>query len=99
MPWQPSHMAIFLCASPGSPTIAACWANTGAARAIPAASVKAKDKSRRMAIFIVGVRKDRAIIMRFWQRDNAMRFAGSADYVSTEDLTLAGNAAITLQRP
>ncbi len=28
-----------------------------------------------------------------------MRFAGSADYVSTEDLTLAGNAAITLQRP
>src|SRR6185312_5877556 len=40
-----------------------------------------------------------AIIMRFWQRDNAMRFAGSADYVSTEDLTLAVNAAITLQRP
>jgi len=28
-----------------------------------------------------------------------MRFAGSADYVSTEDLTLAVNAAITLQRP
>jgi MoxR-like ATPase len=28
-----------------------------------------------------------------------MRFSGSADYVSTEDLTLAVNAAITLQRP
>jgi MoxR-like ATPase len=28
-----------------------------------------------------------------------MRFAGSASYVSTEDLTLAVNAAITLQRP
>ena len=28
-----------------------------------------------------------------------MRFAGSAEYVSTEDLTLAVNAAITLQRP
>jgi MoxR-like ATPase len=28
-----------------------------------------------------------------------MRFTGSADYVSTEDLTLAVNAAITLQRP
>jgi MoxR-like ATPase len=28
-----------------------------------------------------------------------MRFKGSADYVSTEDLTLAVNAAITLQRP
>ena len=28
-----------------------------------------------------------------------MRFAGSADYVATEDLTLAVNAAITLQRP
>jgi len=29
----------------------------------------------------------------------AMRFSGSAEYVSTEDLTLAVNAAITLQRP
>jgi MoxR-like ATPase len=28
-----------------------------------------------------------------------MRFTGSAEYVSTEDLTLAVNAAITLQRP
>ena len=28
-----------------------------------------------------------------------MRFSGSADYVSTDDLTLAVNAAITLQRP
>ena len=28
-----------------------------------------------------------------------MRFSGSAEYVSTEDLTLAVNAAITLQRP
>ena len=28
-----------------------------------------------------------------------MRFKGSASYVSTEDLTLAVNAAITLQRP
>ena len=28
-----------------------------------------------------------------------MRFTGSADYVSTDDLTLAVNAAITLQRP
>jgi MoxR-like ATPase len=28
-----------------------------------------------------------------------MRFTGSASYVSTEDLTLAVNAAITLQRP
>jgi MoxR-like ATPase len=28
-----------------------------------------------------------------------MRFSGSSDYVSTEDLTLAVNAAITLQRP
>src|SRR5476651_171962 len=28
-----------------------------------------------------------------------MRFSGSEDYVSTEDLTLAVNAAITLQRP
>jgi MoxR-like ATPase len=28
-----------------------------------------------------------------------MRFTGAADYVSTEDLTLAVNAAITLQRP
>ena len=28
-----------------------------------------------------------------------MRFAGSSEYVSTEDLTLAVNAAITLQRP
>src|SRR5678810_1373756 len=28
-----------------------------------------------------------------------MRFSGSASYVSTEDLTLAVNAAITLQRP
>src|SRR6185436_19010509 len=28
-----------------------------------------------------------------------MRFKGSASYVSTDDLTLAVNAAITLQRP
>ena len=28
-----------------------------------------------------------------------MRFTGSDEYVSTEDLTLAVNAAITLQRP
>src|SRR5574342_876780 len=28
-----------------------------------------------------------------------MRFSGSAEYVSTDDLTLAVNAAITLQRP
>ena len=28
-----------------------------------------------------------------------MRFTGSEEYVSTEDLTLAVNAAITLQRP
>ncbi|MEO8202558.1 MAG: AAA family ATPase, partial [Betaproteobacteria bacterium] len=28
-----------------------------------------------------------------------MRFAGSEEYVSTEDLTLAVNAAITLERP
>src|SRR6201747_1865030 len=28
-----------------------------------------------------------------------MRFSGSAEYVSTSDLTLAVNAAITLQRP
>src|SRR6476619_8279588 len=28
-----------------------------------------------------------------------MRFKGSSSYVSTEDLTLAVNAAITLQRP
>src|SRR3990167_1134308 len=28
-----------------------------------------------------------------------MRFSGSADFRSTEDLTLAVNAAITLQRP
>ena len=28
-----------------------------------------------------------------------MRFTGSSDYVATEDLTLAVNAAITLQRP
>ena len=28
-----------------------------------------------------------------------MRFKGSQSYVSTEDLTLAVNAAITLQRP
>src|SRR6187549_2455290 len=28
-----------------------------------------------------------------------MRFTGSAEYVSTDDLTLAVNAAITLQRP
>ena len=28
-----------------------------------------------------------------------MRFNGSAEYVSTDDLTLAVNAAITLQRP
>ncbi|HXC37312.1 MAG TPA: MoxR family ATPase, partial [Burkholderiales bacterium] len=28
-----------------------------------------------------------------------MRFTGSSTYVSTEDLTLAVNAAITLQRP
>ena len=28
-----------------------------------------------------------------------MRFSGSADYVSTDDLTLAVNAAITLSRP
>src|SRR6267143_1787571 len=29
----------------------------------------------------------------------AMRFKGSPSYVSTDDLTLAVNAAITLQRP
>ena len=28
-----------------------------------------------------------------------MRFEGSSDYVSTDDLTLAVNAAIALQRP
>jgi MoxR-like ATPase len=28
-----------------------------------------------------------------------MRFKGSPSYVSTDDLTLAVNAAITLQRP
>ncbi|MGH8667910.1 MAG: AAA family ATPase, partial [Burkholderiales bacterium] len=28
-----------------------------------------------------------------------MRFKGSSNYVSTDDLTLAVNAAITLQRP
>ena len=28
-----------------------------------------------------------------------MRFNGTEDYVSTDDLTLAVNAAITLQRP
>ncbi|MDH5351608.1 MAG: AAA family ATPase, partial [Betaproteobacteria bacterium] len=28
-----------------------------------------------------------------------MRFIGSSEYVSTEDLTLAVNAAIALQRP
>ena len=28
-----------------------------------------------------------------------MRFQGSSSYVSTDDLTLAVNAAITLQRP
>src|SRR5258706_2564989 len=94
MPWQPSHIAIFLWASLGSPAGAACCANAGAANVRLAASSR-----RRMGIVIVGIRKDRAIIMRFWQRDNAMRFAGSADYVSTEDLTLAVNAAITLQRP
>ena len=27
------------------------------------------------------------------------RFEGTADYVATEDLTVAVNAAITLQRP
>src|SRR4029453_5038785 len=32
-------------------------------------------------------------------RKREMRFKGSADYVSTDDLTLAVNAAITLQRP
>jgi MoxR-like ATPase len=36
--------------------------------------------------------------MRF-SEGTAMRFTGSADYVSTDDLTLAVNAAITLQRP
>src|SRR4026209_2633747 len=87
-------MAIFLCASLASPTTGACWANAGAANARLAASSR-----RLLVIVIVGIRKDRAIIMRFWQRDNAMRFTGSADYVSTEDLTLAVNAAITLQRP
>src|SRR3990172_6760454 len=29
----------------------------------------------------------------------AMRFQGSANYISTDDLTLAVNAAVTLQRP
>src|SRR5665647_3964616 len=29
----------------------------------------------------------------------AMRFHGSANYISTDDLTLAVNAAVTLQRP
>ncbi|WP_295686160.1 MoxR family ATPase, partial [uncultured Nevskia sp.] len=28
-----------------------------------------------------------------------MRFAGTLDYVATDDLTLAVNAAVTLQRP
>ena len=28
-----------------------------------------------------------------------MRFHGSANYISTDDLTLAVNAAVTLQRP
>jgi MoxR-like ATPase len=37
--------------------------------------------------------------MRFFRQGTAMRFTGSAEYVSTEDLTLAVNAAITLQRP
>ena len=32
-------------------------------------------------------------------RIGRMRFKGSQSYVSTEDLTLAVNAAITLQRP
>src|SRR4026208_229157 len=32
-------------------------------------------------------------------RKASMRFTGSAEYVSTDDLTLAVNAAITLQRP
>jgi len=36
---------------------------------------------------------------RIFPRRNEMRFSGSAEYVSTEDLTLAVNAAITLQRP
>ncbi|MDW8468393.1 MAG: MoxR family ATPase [Burkholderiales bacterium] len=37
--------------------------------------------------------------MRFYPRTPAMRFTGSPRYVATEDLMLAVNAAITLQRP
>ena len=37
--------------------------------------------------------------MRLSFQGNVMRFHGSANYISTDDLTLAVNAAVTLQRP
>src|SRR6218665_754082 len=110
MPWQPMHMAIFClpaCASPGT-----CWAGTGGRAAM---QTTARADSVDNGLFILRAQSRRSSapgsdqpsiiakrLPRFLIKDTvirSMKFQGSQNYVATQDLRLAVNAAVTLQRP
>src|SRR6218665_714941 len=110
MPWQPMHMAIFClpaCASPGT-----CWACTGGRAAM---QTTARADSVDNGLFILRAQSRRSSapgsdqppiiakrLLRFLINDTvirSMKFQGSQNYVATQDLMLAVNAAVTLQRP
>src|SRR5262245_51472781 len=91
MPWQPMHIETLFLAALASPAGGVCAA-AESANETPAAAIRILE----------------SILILLWENGRRdltteiccrMRFNGSAEYISTDDLTLAVNAAITLQRP
>src|SRR4051794_39160591 len=111
MPWQPMHMAVLLrwarSASPGGAFCCAIAAGVKSAIRLPAMKMRAMRMRSGIRFFLAKVGNveardssgKRLLESNFASRKGEMRFKGSASYVSTDDLTLAVNAAITLQRP
>src|SRR5574337_1834051 len=107
MPWQPMHMEFFCFAASALPSTA----QTGMARLAAAMS----DRIDRPCMLSPDCWGNAGMPRRFYASPAAgakhlfsfhlpsggfpMRFSGTDQYVATDDLMLAVNAAITLQRP